>query len=134
MEEYISHDKLCKYLCCLKKTLQDFDFSLLENVIFLNSHSFFCYLAELKCEKIGTIGHILSEIEDCIPFALTRDSFSLFLQAYEEDEATKMEAIRKGFVESCKTDFLLLLLHIEDSSQWDHLVNTCENLRKKTYS
>ena len=76
---------------------------------------------------------MLEEIEDCIPFALTHDSFSLFLEAYEEEQSEKMEALRKGFIESCKVDFLLLMLHMEDASQWEHLVDTCENLRQKNY-
>ncbi|NLK37042.1 MAG: hypothetical protein GX299_03040 [Epulopiscium sp.] len=133
MEKRISHDKLCHYLTCIKNTLNDFDFSSLENVVFFDSHSFYCYLAGLPCKNNNTIEAMLEEIEDCIPFALTHDSFSLFLEAYEEEQSEKMEALRKGFIESCKVDFLLLMLHMEDASQWEHLVDTCENLRQKNY-
>lgn len=131
MEQIISRKQLCGNLSDLKNTLHHYDFSCLQNVIFLDSHAFYNYLSMLNCGHGRTVAEILSEIESCIPFALTDDSFSIFLSASTEMEEQKMEALRKGFVESCKTDFLLLLLNITDKSSWEQIVESCDCLRQK---
>ncbi len=131
MEQTISRRQLSGNLSDLKNTLHHFDFSFLQNVIFLDSHAFYTYLSKLDCGHGRTVEEVLSEIESCIPFALTDDSFSLFLSASEETEDKKMEALRKGFIESCKTDFLLLLLNVQDKNSWENIMESCECLRQK---
>lgn len=133
MEQIISQKQLIQYLSDLRETLQNFDYSNVSNVIFMDTRSFYCYLSHLKCCGQQTVENVLRKIEKCIPFALTDQSFSLFLSACGQTEVEKMEALRLGFVESCKADFLIMLLGISDASQWKDICNTCESLRKKTY-
>jgi len=129
MNHQISHKQLYSYLEQLKQAIVRY--STLENTIYLNSHSFYTCVKDYPCGKNETIGSLLKKIEQCIPFSLTDESFSLFLSAYEQESPNKMESLRQGFVESCKADFLLLLFHCKTESDWDSIRNACENLRTK---
>ncbi len=126
----ITEAELVHKLCTIKKTLdkskQEFF-----NLVFLDNECYFRFLNELVCPNGQTISDILNELEYCIPFSLTDDSFSLFMSSCSASDIEKMEALRRGFIQSCKNDFLLLLCHITDKEQWQHTIETCEQLRKK---
>lgn len=126
-----SKNELLQKLCLLKNTLQRFDFSLLQNIIFMNSSSFYSYISKIKCENNTTIEKILAEIEDCIPFALTDDSFETFITAANQEKEEKMEALRKGFIEGCKMDFLYLILDADTEEKWNKILDSCEKLRQQ---
>lgn len=130
MRNSITEAELVQKLCTIKKTLdkskQEF-----YNIVFLDNECYFQFLNELVCPNGQTISDILNELEYCIPFSLTDDSFSLFMSSCSSDDIEKMEALRRGFIQSCKNDFLLLLYHITDEIQWQHILKNCEQLRKK---
>lgn len=126
-----SKNELLQKLCLLKNTLQRFDFSLLQNIIFMNSSSFYSYISKINCENNTTIEKILEEIEDCIPFALTDDSFEIFITAANQEKEEKMEALRKGFIEGCKMDFLYLILDTDTEEKWNKILDSCEKLRQQ---
>lgn len=123
--------ELLQKLTFIKKTLQRFDFSSLQNIIFMNSSSFYSYISKIKCENNTTIEIALKEIEDCIPFALTDDSFEIFISAAAQEKEEKMEALRKGFVEGCKMDFLYMILNADTEEKWDRIVDSCQKLRQQ---
>ena len=130
MTDTMTETELITQLSSIKQTL-DYAKKVFHNIIFFNNQSFYFFLKQLKCDDGQTIGAILDQLEQCIPFALTDDSFSLFLSSCQSDSYEKMEALRKGFIESSKNDFLLHLLSISDEIQWQHILDTCEMLRKK---
>lgn len=133
MKTILTQDELLERLLVLKDTLQNFDFSILHNTIFINSSSFYSYLSNLTCggERNLTLGELLQEIECCIPFALTDNSFEIFITAANETTEEKMEALRKGFIEGCKMDFLYLILDADSTEKWQNIVQMCEKLRKQ---
>lgn len=130
MHNLITEAELVQKLCIIKNTL---DNSKQEyyNIVFLDNAYYFHFLNELVCPNGQKISDILNELEYCIPFSLTDESFSLFMSSCSSDDIEKMEALRRGFIQSCKNDFLLLLYHISDETQWEHIVQNCEQLRKK---
>ena len=130
MTDTMTETELITQLSNIKQTL-DYAKKAFYNIIFFNNQSFYFFLKQLECDDGQTIGTILDQLEQCIPFALTDDSFSLFLSSCQSDSYEKMEALRKGFIESCKNDFLLHLFSISDEIQWQHILDTCEMLRKK---
>ena len=97
----ITETELSQQLYDIKKTLCESK-QIWNNIVFLNQDSLFLSLKQLYCANGETIGDILNKLEQCIPFALTDDSFSLFLSSSQADNLQKMEALRRGFIESCK--------------------------------
>ena len=95
---------------------------MLYNIIFLNNECFYSFLKQLYCSNGETIAETLNKLEHCIPFALTDDSFCLFLSSCQSENGEKMEALRRGFIESCKNDFLLHLFSITNTIQWEHIL------------
>ncbi len=114
----------------IKETL-DKSKQMLYNIIFLNNECFYSFLKQLYCSNGETIAETLNKLEHCIPFALTDDSFCLFLSSCQSENGEKMEALRRGFIESCKNDFLLHLFSITNTIQWEHILQSCKMLRKK---
>ena len=97
------------------------------NVIYLNNRALYHQLANIPCGD-DTIGGILQKIETCLPLAVTKESFALFLSACKEPEAERT----KNFLESSKADFLLMIHQTtKDEEQWSALTALCENLRQK---
>lgn len=126
----LTEEELIQSLWMIKETL-DKSKERLYNIIFFNNECFYSFLKQLYCSNGETIAAILNKLEHCIPFALTDDSFSLFLSSCQSDSGEKMEALRRGFIESCKNDFLLHLFSITNTIQWEHILQSCKMLRKK---
>lgn len=127
MEKEISRKTLCGSLYLLRQSLSKWERERKKNVIFLNSPAIFSALCPLPCGT-DTIGGVLEKIESCIPLALTQKSLSLFLEACAKPQRDKATA----FLESCKTDFLMLLLYAGDHEEiWENIVSLCEELRQK---
>ena len=97
------------------------------NVIFLNSRALYHHLAGQACGG-ATVGEILKKIENCIPLAVTEESFSLFLTACREQKAERT----RSFLESSKADFLLLIHQTaKNEEEWRALTALCEKLRQR---
>lgn len=119
--EIISRKTLCGCFSLLRQSLTNWQAG---NLYFLNSHALYHHLSALPCGK-DTVGGILTQMESCIPMALTADSLEKFLLAKSPTEA-------EDFLESTKTDFLFLLLAAgKDDVLWQHVMDVCENLRQK---
>ena len=127
MYQPISRKDLCGYLSLLRKTMGETELFPAPNVIYLNNRALYHQLANIPCGD-DTIGGILQKIETCIPLAVTKESFILFLSACKEPEAERT----RSFLESSKADFLLMIHQTtKDEEQWSALTDLCENLRQK---
>ena len=127
MHQPISRKDLCGYLSLLRKTMRETDLFPAPNIIYLNNRALYHQLAKIPCGN-DTIGGILQKIETCIPLAVTKESFSLFLSVCKEPEAERI----RSFLESSKADFLLMVHQTAtDEEQWSALTDLCENLRQK---
>ena len=127
MNQTLSRKDLCGYLSLLRKTIGETDLFPAPNVIFLGNRALYHHLAKRPCGD-DTIGGILQKIETCLPLAVTKESFALFLSACKEPEAERT----KNFLESSKADFLLMIHQTtKDEEQWSALTDLCENLRQK---
>lgn len=126
----LSRKELCGYLSLLRRQIGGKDLFPAPNVIFLNSRSFYHYLAGQVCDTDSqTIGDVLEKIETCIPLAITKESFALFLSACREPK----EERTRSFLESSKADFLMLIHQsAENEEAWQALTDLCERLRQKT--
>lgn len=117
----ISRKELCGCFTLLRQSLKEWQAG---NVHFLNSRAFYSHVSALPCGD-GTIGDILTQMESCIPMALTPESLEKFLLAESPAKAA-------DFLESAKADFLCLLLAADkDDALWQHVLDICENLRQK---
>ena len=127
MNQPISRKDLCGYLSLLRKEIGGRELFPAPNVIFLNSRALYHYLAALPCGS-DTIGNILQKIETCIPLAVTRESFSLFLSACREPKNERT----LHFLESSKADFRLMVHQTaKDEQEWQALTALCEKLRQR---
>ena len=127
MHQQISRKDLCGYLSLLRKTIGETDLFPAPNIIYLNNRALYHQLAKVPCGD-DTIGAILQKIETCIPLAVTKESFALFLSACKEPEAERT----RNFLESSKADFLLMVHQTaKDEEQWSALTDLCEKLRQR---
>ncbi len=94
--EIISRKTLCGCFSLLRQSLNNWQAG---NLYFLNSHALYHHLSALPCGK-DTVGGILTQMESCIPMALTTDSLEKFLLAKSPAEA-------EDFSKAPKTDFSL---------------------------
>jgi len=76
----ITEAEMIQNLCIIKRTLDEVK-QKIENITFMNNEVFFTFLNELNCPNGETISQILNKLEHCIPFALTDESFALFMSS-----------------------------------------------------
>ena len=127
MQQPISRKDLCGYLSLLRKTIVETELFPAPNIIYLNNRGLYHHLAKVPCGG-DTIGGILKKIETCIPLAVTKESFALFLSACQEPKAERT----RSFLESSKADFLLMIHQTaKDEAQWSALTDLCEKLRQR---
>ncbi|WP_317854005.1 hypothetical protein [Chakrabartyella piscis] len=122
----ISKEELQHHLQNLYETMTDGRNFPPAHVHFLNTLSFYIHFAKCPCGA-GTVAETLTQIQHCIPLALTKKSLNQFLLACKKPPSPQFT---KGYLEHCKADFLLLVYHsTKQPEQWNAISSLCENLR-----
>lgn len=127
----IEKKHLIKNLEFLKHTIKNYNYNHLTNVIFINSYAMYLYLSKIICplDKKYTIGSLIDEIEECIPAGLSNETIDLFLELFNDDEL-EQEKNSKLFVYNCKLEFINLIRNVEDEESWQHIIESCDNMRR----
>lgn len=136
MTKKLTENELTSYLEVLKNILQNFDYSSIPNIIFLNMESFYSYIDNYCSNNSKTIKEIMSAIEPCIPLTLCVDdsTLELFIQAstsYSQEDIKKMEEL---FYKRARIDFMDTIRKANTKDKWDFILQTCQNLRQCLYN
>lgn len=132
MDICLTKQELSERLHLLKKIIQSVDFSLMQNVIFIDYHALYSFMSSLKLSEGGvTVAAILDEIESCIPLGLSEQSLAYFLSASKSQEENELLRLQSLFEKQARMDFIDLIRTSRTQAAWERLAAACEALRQK---
>ena len=108
----LTEEELTQSLSMIKETL-DKSKQMLYNIIFLNNECFYSFLKQLYCSNGETIAETLNKLEHCIPFALTDDSFCLFLSSCQSENGEKWKLYGVVLLKAVKTIFYCIYFPLQ---------------------
>lgn len=132
MKNLLSSYELKEKLTLLKDSLQSFDYSELNKIIFFNMYSLYLYMLDIPClNKSYTVKNIMEEIDQYIPFAITDSSLEIFIDAANASSESEMKRLSENFSFRSKLDFMYLVKNTQNNETWEKILKTCENIRSK---
>lgn len=141
MENILTQEELVLQLNNFRITLQDFDYSAIKNITFLNLDSLYCYIENVENNpfklQYNKLQQILDIIEPYIPFPTENKfintlDFNDFNNNYGELENLKTQlSLQK------RNNFINLVKMCTNNEDWSFILELCKDIRdsyEKTHS
>ena len=129
MDHFISERELTDYLNLLKDSIQEFDYSCLNNVIFFNFQSFYRFTSTIPCGN-HTVSEVLDIVSRYIPLALSPQALNAFLCSCENYQDLETDAVIDKFQMISKVDFFQLVRQCQKDSDWQRILSACKAIRE----
>ncbi|WP_058486580.1 hypothetical protein [Defluviitalea phaphyphila] len=134
MYNILTSEQLLKELNKLKSIINNFDYSELNNVTFLNLESLYTYISEVENNpfqrQYEAIQASLDILEPFIPFATGNRAKEFLIQASQANSDEEIELLKKEFASKMRIDFINTIRMINSDYEWESLVQICEAIRQ----
>ena len=115
------------------RLLSNFDYSSIQNIVFLNLDAFFAYMENVEGNPFKRQYHALQKkldiLQPYLPF-VSSNRANEFLEAlsnaHNEDEISQ---IKKNYTTILRDDFLKFSRTVTSSEEWAHTMDVCEEIR-----
>lgn len=134
MSNILSREELFFELDNLRDLIQNFDYSELENVTFLNLESLFTYIAEVEDNpfqrQYEALEAALDKLEPFIPFTSRERARGFLIKMNQVETNEEIEWLKEEFSNKVRNDFVNMIRLIDSEEEWLHLKEICEILRQ----
>ncbi len=128
MDNILSQEKLLYELNEFKSTLKDFDYSCIDNIVFINLESLYCYVENVENNpfkiQYEKLQKILDIIEPYIPFT-TQTEFINIMDTFQN----LSDNIKHAFSLKKRINFISYVNLITTEDEWQDIVNVCKDIR-----
>lgn len=130
MDSILTQERLLEELEKFKFTLENFDYSDIKNIIFINLDSLYCYIENIEDNpfklQYKKLQNILDIIEPYIPFTTENE----FVNITDMNENfTDLEDIKRAFSAKKRFNFINYIRSITTESEWQDVINICKDIR-----
>ncbi|OOB77968.1 MAG: hypothetical protein ATN34_02775 [Epulopiscium sp. Nele67-Bin002] len=133
MAKLISHDKLNNTLMEFRDILSNFDFSSLKNIRFINQEAFFAYIENVDNNPFKKQFELLNQkldiLQPYLPFVHAERASEFLMAMSQCITQAESQAIKVKYTKKLRQDFIELSRTLTTSEQWEHVLNTCEEIR-----
>ena len=134
MSNILSRDQLYMELENLRDLINNFDYSELKNVTFINLESLFTYIAQVEDNpfrrQYEAMQSSLDILEPFIPFATGERAKEFLIKMSQTESDEEIECLKEEYSHKIRTDFVNMIKMIESEEEWIHLTEICEVLRQ----
>lgn len=134
MTNILTSEQLSQELTKLKSIIDDFDYSDLKNVTFLNLESLYTYIAEVDDNpfqrQYDAIQVSLDILEPFIPFATGDRAREFLIQVSQAGSDEEIEWLKQEYAAKMRLDFVNTIRMINSDYEWDYLTQICEAIRQ----
>lgn len=133
MENVLTQSELLTELNNFKYNLQNFDYSNIKNITFINLDALYYYIENIEDNpfkiQYEKLQKILDIIEPYIPFSIDSDIIDILdiTSISSNDEESHM--IKNFFSLKKRINFMNSVRIITTDEQWQYLIDTCEKIR-----
>ena len=133
MSTLITKQELENHLYDFRHLLQDFDYSKLKKITFLNLEAFLAYMENVEGNpfqaQYAALQEKLDILQPYLPFVSSKRA-NEFLEAlshtHNDEEITK---VKKAFTKIIRDDFIKFSRTATTNEQWTHTLSVCEEIR-----
>lgn len=134
MTNVLTSEQLSEELNKLKLLVNDFDYSELKNVTFLNLESLYVYIAEIENNpfqrQYDALQASLDVIEPFIPFATGDRAREFLIQASQLESDNEIQCLKQEYIARMRIDFINTIRMIQSEDEWNYLIQICETIRQ----
>ncbi|HHW67040.1 hypothetical protein [Defluviitalea raffinosedens] len=138
MTNILTSQQLSDELNKLKSLINDFDYSELRNVTFLNLESLYTYISEVEDNpfqrQYEALQASLDILEPYIPFAIGERAREFLILASQMTTDEEIEALKQDYLERMRLDFVNTIRMIQSEEEWKYLTQICETIRQSKES
>ncbi|NLM13435.1 MAG: hypothetical protein GX209_06780 [Epulopiscium sp.] len=134
MTNVLTNQQLIEELNKLKSIINDFDYSELKNVTFLNLESLYTYIAEVEDNpfqrQYEALQASLDILEPYIPFATGERAREFLIQASQMTTDEEIEYLKQEYLDRMRLEFVNTIRMIQSEDEWKYLIQICETIRQ----
>ena len=134
MTNILTSEQLSDELNKLKALINDFDYSELKNVTFLNLESLYTYIAEVEDNpfqrQYEALQASLDILEPYIPFATGERARDFLIQASQMNTDEEIEYLKQEYLDRMRLEFVNTIRMIQSEDEWKYLTQICETIRQ----
>ncbi|NLK96587.1 hypothetical protein [Defluviitalea saccharophila] len=134
MTNILTSEQLSDELNKLKALINDFDYSELKNVTFLNLESLYTYIAEVEDNpfqrQYEALQASLDILEPYIPFATGERARDFLIQASQMNTDEEIEYLKQDYLDRMRLEFVNTIRMIQSEDEWKYLTQICETIRQ----
>lgn len=130
----LTQEQLYNELNNLKYLVNNFDYSELKNVTFINLESLFTYIAEIEDNpfqrQYEALQTSLDILEPFIPFATGEKAKEFLIQVSQTTSDEEIQWLKQEYINKMRIDFVNVIRMITSEDEWNYLVQICESIRQ----
>lgn len=130
MDNILTQERLLEELEKFKFTLENFDYSDIKNIIFINLDSLYCYIENIEDNpfklQYKKLQNILDIIEPYIPFTTENEYVNI---TDMNENFTELEDIKRAFSAKKRFNFINYIRSITTESEWQDVISICKDIR-----
>lgn len=130
MDNILTQERLLEELEKFKFTLENFDYSDIKNIIFINLDSLYCYIESIEDNpfklQYKKLQNILDIIEPYIPFTTENEYVNI---TDMNENFTELEDIKRAFSAKKRFNFINYIRSITTESEWQDVISICKDIR-----
>ena len=135
MQQVLSSKELYMHLNDFREVLQNFDYSHIGNVRFLNLESVYAYMEKVENNPFKRQYYELQEILDILqpylPFLSSERAKMFLIQISTVTNDEDIEKIKLEYQEKLRMDFINTARKATSNQDWKLIVNICEQIRAR---
>ncbi len=133
MPTLLTKQELENHLYEFHQLLQNFDYSCIKNVTFLNLDSFFAYMENVEGNPFEkhyeALQKKLDALQPYLPF-VSSNRANEFLEALSHTQNDdEVKQIKVNYTKILRDDFIKFSRTVTTDEGWNHVINTCEEIR-----
>lgn len=135
MQHVLSSKELYMHLNDFRKTLQEFDYSHIGNIRFLNLDSVYAYMENVENnpfqKQYKELQEILDTLQPYLPFLSSERAKEFLIQIAQVTDDAEIEKLKLEYLEKLRMDFIDAARKITCTQDWNLIIKTCEQIRSR---
>ena len=135
MQQVLSSQELYFHLNNFRETLQEFDYSDLNNITFLNLESVFSYIETIDDNpfkrQYNELQQILDSLQPYLPFLSSQRAKEFLMNIANATDDKDVEKLKAEYTQKLRMDFINAARLITKEKDWHSIVGICEEIRSR---
>ena len=135
MQHVLSSQELYGHLNDFRKTLQEFNYSNLGNIRFLNLESVFAYMENVENNPFqrhyAQLEESLDILQPYLPFLSSKRAKDFLIHISKVTDDEEVERLKLEYGRKLRIDFISTTKKINSEEDWNLIIDICQQIRTR---